>query len=294
MKNLITEDRSFLSGESKGGLWTGATIAGEDSWKPIDLGYGIYMLTVDGGNPGGNLGLIKGKDGVVLIDNGLEKAANITMKAVNSLAGANIDLLINTHLHADHIACNPHFARIGAKIISHENTRKALLIDPKFNDIGLPHFTFPDATTLYFNEQTIDLIHIANAHTNSDIIVHCREANVIHAGDMFFNKIFPFIDINNGGCLEGYITGQEKILSLADDNTQIIPGHGPLGNKTDLRNAIDMLVEVSAVIKTLVDKGMSMEEVVKRTPLAHVESWAWFHIDIERMTKIIYCLITES
>ncbi|MFW2367407.1 MAG: MBL fold metallo-hydrolase [Desulforhopalus sp.] len=288
-------DRSFLKGETNGGVCEGAMMpTGEDSWKAINLGNGIYMLEVDGGNPGGNLSLLLGDEGVVLIDNGLEKAAQMTLETTEKMTNDPVKFVINTHLHADHLACNPIYAATGATIIAHDNTRRALLADEEFDSAGLPGLTFNDTATLHLNGQTLELFHIPNAHTNSDIIIHFTDANVIHAGDIFFNKVFPFIDVINGGNLDAFIAAQQQIIELTDENTKIIPGHGPLGNKTDMQTAVDMLIDVKACVKSLVDEGMSMEEVLRESPLAAFEKWAWFHINIERMTKVIYCLLTED
>lgn len=295
MNKSTSTDRSFLKGETNGGVCEGATMpTGEDSWNPIDLGSGIYMLEVGGGNPGGNLGLIIGDQGIVLIDNGLEKAAQMTLATIEKMTNGAVGFVINTHLHADHLACNPNYAATGATIVAHDNTRRALLTDELFDKIGLPRLTFNDTATFHLNGQTLKLLHIPNAHTNSDVIIHFSDANIIHAGDMFFNKVFPFIDLNNGGNIDGFIAGQQRIIELADENTKIIPGHGPLGNKTDVQTAMDMLIAVKSCVKPLVDQGMSMEEVLKENPLAPFGYWAWFHINIERMTKVIYCLLTAG
>ena len=108
------------------------------------------------------------------------------------------------------------------------------------------------------NGQTLKLLYIPNAHTDSDVIIHFTEANVIHAGDLFFNKVFPFVDLNNGGDLDGFIAAQRRVIELADEETKIIPGHGPLGNRADMQTAVDMLVAVKTSVKTLVDQGMAM------------------------------------
>ncbi|MDB1125478.1 MBL fold metallo-hydrolase [Vibrio algarum] len=293
-KLTSSDDRSFLRGETNGGVYKGAVMPiGEDSWKSTNLG-GIYALEVDGGNPGGNLGLLIGDDGIVLIDNGLEKAGQMTLATTQKMADDTVNFVINTHLHADHLACNPIYSATGAKIIAHDNTRSALLADSQFDKTGLPNLTFNDTATFYLNGQTLKLLHIPKAHTNSDIIIHFSDANIIHAGDMFFNKVFPFIDLNNGGNIDGFIAGQQQVIELANEKTVIIPGHGPLGSKADMQEALDMLINIKGCIKPLVEQGLSMEEVLRVNPLADFENWAWFHISIERMTKILYCLLTEG
>ena len=122
----------------------------------------------------------------------------------------------------------------------------------------------------------------------------CAAANVIHSGDVMFNKVFPFIDLSGGGSVDGYIAGQQKILAMADDETKIIPGHGPLATKADLRAAVDMLIDAQARVKALVDAGKSKEEAVAAKPLAPYDSWNWDFITADIMTETIYTsLISE-
>ncbi|WP_375750077.1 MBL fold metallo-hydrolase [Vibrio sp. HN007] len=267
--------------------------SGDDSWKSTDLGHGIYMLQGKSGNPGGNLGLLVGDEGVLLIDSGLKKAANVTLEAVEKVAGREVDFVINTHIHADHLAGNFVFAEKGATIIAHENTRKALLKDEKFNKKGLPHVAITDKTSLHLNGQTIELITIPDAHTDSDIIIYFPEANVIHAGDMVFKNIFPNIDLRNGGDIDRFIAGQYLILDLGDDDTKIIPGHGTLATKADIKAGIDMLTGAKNSIKSMIDKGMNLEEILKQKPLEKYNEWSWFYINNTKMTMMIYGLLTN-
>ena len=104
---------------------------------------------------------------------------------------------------------------------------------------------------------------------------------------------FPFIDLNHGGGIDGFIAGQKRIINLADDDTIISPGHGPLGNKFEMQKAVDTLIAIKERVKPMIEHGLSMEEVLKENPLSEFENWAWFHIDVKRMTKIVYCLLTE-
>lgn len=295
MTDTSSKDRSFLHGHTEGGIWDKAGApTGEDAWRPVDLGKGVYALEVEGGNPGGTLGMLIGDEGTVLIDNGLQKSAAVTVAATEKLAGGPIDYLISTHLHADHVGCNANYAAAGTTIISHDETRRALLVDDTFDKAGLPVLTFKERATFHLNGMTLELIPFANAHTASDTIVHFVEANVIHAGDLFFNRIYPFIDLDNGGNIDGYITAQRQIIDMADDETTIIAGHGPIGNRGEMQSAVDLLLDIKATIEPLIEQGMSMEDVVKENPLSVFEKFAWFHITTERMTMIVYHLLTEG
>jgi len=295
MTSTSSTDRSFLHGHSNGGVWDKAGApTGEDAWRSVELGGGVFALEVDGGNPGGTIAMLVGKDGSVLIDNGLQKASAVTVAATEKLAGGPVDFLISTHLHADHVGCNANYAAAGTTIVAHEETRRLLSVDDTFDKSGLPKLTFSDRATFHLNGMTLNLIPYSNAHTLSDTIVHFVEANVIHASDLFFNKVYPFIDLENGGSLDGFVAAQRQIIDMADDQTIIIAGHGPIGNKDEMRSAVELLLAIKDTMEPLIEKGMSMEEVLRENPLSAFEQYAWFHIPTERMTKIVYCLLTEK
>ncbi|WP_083568576.1 MBL fold metallo-hydrolase [Arcobacter sp. LA11] len=264
------------------------------SWKSTELAKGIYMLEGKAGNPGANLGLLVGKDGVILIDNGLPKVIEMTMKTIGKIAGGDVSFVINTHGHLDHTGGNPAYAKKNVTIVAHDNTRKELQSNKEFNQIGLPNITFNDEITFYLNGQTVNAFYIQPAHTNNDVVIYFKDANIIHAGDMFFNKKFPFIDLDRGGDIDGFIAGQKKIIELINKDTKIIPGHGLLANKKDLQTAVNMLIDAKKRVKDLVDKGMSKEEVLTINPLATYEKWSWNHISTKKMTEILYRALTTK
>ena len=149
--------------------------------------------------------------------------------------------------------------------------------------------------TFHINGHEAFVFHVATAHTDGDAVIHFRDINVIHAGDVHFNYLFPFIDLDNGGDVTGYIAGQKRIIAMADDDTIIIPGHGPLASKSDLQTAFDMLVDSEARVKKLVDAGMSLEEVLAENPLANYhEQWNWSFITTEIMTSTLYRSLTDG
>ncbi|MCG9691790.1 MBL fold metallo-hydrolase [Vibrio sp. Isolate22] len=288
-------DNSFLRGETNGGIYDESMKPkGDDSWKSTNLGNGLHFFEPDGGNPGANMSLIVNNSQAVLIDNGLEKASQVTYNTVKALAGRSIDFVINTHLHADHLACNSDYVKDGATVIAHDNTMAALLKDEHFNKLGLPNITFNDTSTLYLSGQRVTLKHIPNAHTDSDVIVIFDNMNVIHAADLFFNGIFPFLDVTNGGTLDGFIAAQQQIIDMADDNTIILPGHGPIGCKADLEKSVKLIKDIRDVMLPYVEKGISLNEVVAENPLEKFKEYAWFHISTERMTQIAYFLVSNN
>lgn len=271
----------------------GAPIRGI-SWNVSDLGNGILMLKGENGNPGANLALLTGEEGVALIDDGLGEVVQMTIQTVEELAGKPVNFVINTHAHGDHTGGNPGFAANGAVIVAHDVAHSAMKADESVLEIGLPRLTFNDTATLHLNGQTVRFFYVPDAHTNSDVVVHFVEANVIHAGDLLFNDIYPFIDLDNGGNVDGFIAAQKRILEIADDATQIIPGHGPLATRADMQVALDDLEDARSRVKNLVDQGKTIEQVMEANPLSVHEDLSWFHISTVRMTEILYRSLSEQ
>lgn len=267
---------------------------GDISWKSTELEPGLYMLEGEGGFPGGNLGLMSGDDGIVLIDNGLPNLSAMTVASVEKLTSGPVNFVINTHAHGDHTGANAALSQSGATVVAHDNLRRALLANEQFDQGGIPELTFNDSVTFHLNGHTARVFHIPSAHTDGDAAIKFPEVNVIHAGDVFFNKVFPFIDLDGGGSVDGFIAGQQEILSMADDDTRIIPGHGPLASKADLKTAVDMLTDAKARVKALVDAGKSIEEIQAENPLSGYDSWSWDFITTERMTNTIHRSLTAE
>ncbi len=258
-------------------------------FKSTEVVPGIYMLEGDGGFAGGNIGLLVGDEHIVLVDDGLEPFTPALIDAVTEVAGRPIDFVINTHIHGDHIGGNAALSAEGATIVAHDNTRSRLIADAEFGPEGLPVMTFSDAVTFHVNGHEAFIFHIEAAHTDGDAVIHYRNVNVIQAGDIMFNHLFPFIDLDNGGTVDGYIAGQQRILMMADDETIIIPGHGPLATRADLERDLDVLIDCKARVKALVDQGKSESEVHAANPLAvYHEGWNWDFITTERMTQTLY------
>lgn len=253
---------------------------------------GLYMLDgADGKFAGGNMGLLVGPDGVVLIDDGLPTISASLLAAIADITGEPVDFLINTHVHGDHTGSNAAMHSHGATIIAHDNIRKRLLEasgDEAVAPAALPQITFSDTTTFHLNGHTAHVFHVQHAHTDGDAVIHFTDMNVIHASDVLFNKLFPFIDLESGGSVDGFLAAQNLLIELADDDTIIIPGHGPLATRADLIIARDMLADSQARVRKLVDGGMSEDEVVAENPLAdYHDVWNWDFITTERMTRTL-------
>ena len=253
-------------------------------FETTKLSSGLYMISGVGGFTGGNIGLVVGDDGVVMIDNGVSAVLDLLRKEIKKTTDKPIDYLINTHLHRDHIGNNDKFATDGAQVISHDNVRASLKNNSSSAD-SLPIMTFSDQMTLHINDEPAKIIHVQNAHTNGDAIIHFQNSNVIHTGDLLFNGRFPFIDANNGGTLAGVLSGLNMILSLSNEETKIIPGHGPLANKADIVKTIAMLEGSRDLIAALVKDGKTDAEILSSDPLKKYKSYAWGFIGMEKMIK---------
>ena len=254
----------------------------------------LYMLEGAGGFVGGNMMLSIGEDGVVLIDDALSSNLSLLKTAIKSVTEQPIDYLINTHFHADHIGNNEAFSKEGSHIVAHENIRHRLLKGAASSDNkkvvkgSLPGISFSHAMDFHLNGDDMHIFHVKNAHTDGDAVIHIENENIIHTGDTMFNGMFPYIDLANGGSLDGYINAQKTILALSDEQTKIIPGHGPIANKQDLQASIDMLEDTKQIITKLIASGKSEDEIVKLNPLSiYHDKWNWGFITTERMTRQI-------
>ena len=268
----------------------------EISFASTELAPGLYMLEGVGGFAGGNLGVSTGEDGVVLIDDGLPPLTDELLAALAELGAEPVEFLINTHVHGDHIGGNEVLGRAGATIVAHDNLRQRLVDEGVSTGGGkvpapaaaLPVVTFADSVTFHLNGRSAYVFHVERAHTDGDAMIHFRDDNVIHAGDVLFSGLFPFIDLDSGGSVDGYLAAQKRILALADGETKIIPGHGELATREDLAAAIAMLEDARGRVRALVDAGRTKAEILAANPLAdYDDAWSWAFITGERMTETL-------
>ena len=219
---------------------------------------------------GGNIGVSYGPDGTVLIDDQFAPLTAKIQKAVADLGAAPVKYLINTHWHGDHTGGNENFGNAGALIMAHDNVRVRMAseqkrgerITPASPKIALPVVTYDGGLKLHLNGEEVRAIHVDPAHTDGDTIIHWRTSNVIHMGDTFFNKAsFPFIDLNSGGDVHGVVKAADVALALANDDTKIIPGHGPVATKADLQAYRDMVTDVLARVQNAMDKNNGLPAI---------------------------------
>ena len=253
--------------------------------KSTDVGNGIYMLE----GSGGNIGLSVGADGAFVIDDQFAPLNARIMAAIAAVTDNPVEFVLNTHHHGDHTDGNAAMAGSGATIIAHDNVRSRFAADDKLAPGALPAITFSKTVTIFRNGHELHISHPENAHTDGDAVVFFRDINVVHMGDILFSGMYPYIDIDGGGSLNGYISALEAANQMVDSNTKIIPGHGPLSSKTELEASIEMLKSVRTRIQALIDDGLDEDEVVAANPLADFhEDWNWNFITTERMTRIAY------
>lgn len=244
--------------------------------KPVALSGNVHVIY----GAGGNIGVSAGEDGVFIID---DQFAPLTDRLKTVIAGISekpIRFVINTHFHFDHTGGNENLGSAGTVIVAHDNVRQRLsagsfikafnvTTEPQTGS-ALPVVTFNDQMSLHLNGEDARIIHVPNAHTNGDSIVHFRTSNVIHMGDTFFNGRFPFIDVPNGGSIGGVIRVAELALGVADEQTVVIPGHGQVTDRDGLQAYHDMLVAAREEVARHKSEGLSLEEVLALKPLADI------------------------
>lgn len=255
---------------------------------------------------GGNIAVSSGPDGVFIIDDDMPPIAEKISEAIATITDQPVSMVFNTHWHFDHTGGNKFFADKGALIVAHDNVRARMSVDAysKFtNSINkaspkeaLPVVTFSDAISFHLNGQTIRAEHVERpAHTDGDSIIWFEEANVVHMGDNFFNKMYPVIDISAGGTADGMVAAMDAVIARVNADTVIIPGHGPVTDVDDLRGFRKMLDTVNKRIRLLVEEGKTADEVVAANPTAEYDAeWAWNFMPVDRWTRLMYDSVVQS
>lgn len=224
----------------------------------------VYMLT----GQGGNIGVSIGDDGVFMIDDQFAPLSVKILAAIRKLSDKPIKFLVNTHWHGDHTGGNVNFQKEGATILAHDNVRKRLKETPKRDQTmrskeAFPIITFNDKMSIYMNGEKVAVFHVENAHTDGDALLYFVESNVLHTGDTYFKGRYPFIDLNSGGEIDGFISAAKAGLLLVDDETKIIPGHGTIATKTDYQTSLKMLEEIRDNVLIEIKNKKTEEEVAK-------------------------------
>ena len=268
--------------------------------ETIPVTENVYMLMGEGGN----IGVLAGDDGVLLIDDQYAPLTEKIEAAVAEISDRPISFLLNTHWHFDHTGGNENLGESGVTIVAHDEVYNRMSTKQFIEAFGreippsppsaLPKISYNDTVTFHINGQTVNGFHVESAHTDGDTIMHFPDANVIHTGDTYFNGIYPFIDSSSGGSIAGMIRANERTLALADDNTKIIPGHGPLSNRTELEAFRQMLIDVKLRTEKAIADGMNLEEFIASNPLADYDAdWGQGFLDAEKFLTIVYNSLAE-
>ncbi len=215
---------------------------------------------------GGNLGVSIGEDGVFLIDDQYAPLTEKIVAAIRELSTDDIHFVFNTHYHGDHTGGNENLGKMGIDIVAHDNVYKRLLSEDMAKE-GLPIISFNDQLTFHLNGMDIRAKHFPSAHTDTDSIVYFGGKNVIHMGDTFFNEAYPYVDVPGGGSWKGLLATVKATIDNIDDDTKIIPGHGPLTNKAGLQIYYDVLMDIHNILEPIAKQGLSLEAVKKMAPL---------------------------
>jgi glyoxylase-like metal-dependent hydrolase (beta-lactamase superfamily II) len=228
---------------------------------------------------GGNIGLSYGEDGNAIIDDQYAPLTDRILAAIKTLDAEPVRFIINTHWHGDHTGGNANLGKAGAVIVAHNNVRMRMSAAqllalggvkqqvPASPKEALPLLTFADGVTLHFNGDTMQVIHVANAHTDGDSMIYWRKADVLHTGDVFVHGFsFPFIDLNSGGSIDGMIAAADEGLKLAAPNTRIIPGHGAVASRADFVAYRDMLADIRAKVAAGIAAGQTLTQIQATHP----------------------------
>jgi glyoxylase-like metal-dependent hydrolase (beta-lactamase superfamily II) len=260
---------------------------------PTKLADNLTLLS----GPGGNVVVLHGPDGKIVVDSFVQPAWPKLKQDLDGMGNQPIKLLIDTHWHFDHTDNNEHFHEAGAMILAHDNTKKRLMeshdllgmhFDPSPAG-ALPNQTFKERHTLKANGEEVELGYIPPAHTDTDIYVWYKKANVLHCGDVFFNGMYPFIDAGTRGSITGQVTGAEKLLKMSDNNTKIVPGHGPLGDKAALQKYHDVLSAIRERVVKMKNGGKKLDEVVAAKPSSEFDdAWGKGLLTPEQFVTIVY------
>jgi len=243
-------------------------------YTAIQLSDSVYMLK----GHGGNVAVSTGSEGLFIVDDQLRTVTGQLLNAIRKISDRPIRFVLNTHYHGDHVGGNEPIGEGGALILSQDNVyaRMATAQDSNFSKrhtppyprVALPLLTFSDRITLHLNSEPVTAYHVANGHTDGDSIVYFPVSNVIHMGDTFFNGQYPYVDLDAGGSIRGIVAAVDLALSLANEDTRVIPGHGPLAMTEDLRGYHDFLVKAIANVQALVDDGKDLTQVIAAKPTA--------------------------
>lgn len=236
---------------------------------------------------GGNVILSVGNDGVILVDDQYAPVTEKMKSVITNITNKSIKFVINTHWHPDHVGGNEKLGEAGAIIVSHENVRKRLSNDqffelinqtiPALSKTGLPVITFSDNMTFYQNNDEIQISYLDNGHTDGDSAVYFTQNNVIHVGDDFSDRAYPFMDLSTGGSIDGLISSLQSIISIINNDTKVVAGHSAISNQTKVKDYVGMLIDVRNAISNMNKEGKSLDEIIQSKPTSQYDTTYYDH-----------------
>lgn len=258
--------------------------------KATKVSGNVYMLE----GSGGNIGVSVGSDGLLIVDDQFAPLADKIKAALKNLGEGKLKFILNTHWHGDHTGGNAVFGP-DAPIIAQTNVRKRLQegmtaprkVDPAPKE-ALPVITFDQSVSVHFNGEEIRVIHFPHGHTDGDSVIFFTKSNVVHMGDDFFNGMFPFIDIDSGGDVDGYVKNVGEVLSKVPAGAKIIPGHGALASADDLKKFHQMLVATTDIVRQRVAAGKTLDQIKAEGLPPEWNSWGAGFIKTDRWLETLY------
>lgn len=259
--------------------------------KVTKLSDTVYMLE----GAGGNIGVSVGEDGVLIVDDQFLPLAPKIRAAIKTITDKPIRFVLNTHYHSDHTGGNPDFTK-DSTVIAQDNVRKRLVegqptgvakSDPAAKEM-LPVITFDNSLTVHINGEDIRALHYANGHTDGDSIIFFPHSNVVHMGDDFVTYGLPFVDVAGGGSVTGMVQNDEEAMAALPDDVKVIPGHGPVSNKADVKKFTDMLHDCIGLVQAAMKKKMSLDQMKKVNVLAKYEDKGKGFIKTNDFIELIY------
>ena len=250
--------------------------------KVIKANKNVYMLQ----GAGGNIGVLATKAGLLLVDDQFAPLAERIEAAMQSIENKKLKYVVNTHFHGDHTGSNDFFAH-KAPIFAHQNVRERLENKEPAEQVALPVVTYNDGITIYLDNEKITLTHLPNGHTDGDTVVYFSKANVLHTGDLFFELGFPYIDLNNGGSVKGYLAAVQKLIKQLPDNVVIIPGHGQLTDKKRFQAFAQMIEYSIARVSQFLAQGKSEQKILALGIGENYQQWSWRFINEEKWLKTL-------
>jgi glyoxylase-like metal-dependent hydrolase (beta-lactamase superfamily II) len=269
--------------------------------EATQLSDSLHMLT----GRGGNIVVSAGEDGIFLVDDQYAPLTERILAAVAEIQTGDVRFVLNTHWHGDHTGGNENLGKTGSVIVAHENVRERMSV-AQFNELwdreteaspeaALPVVTFRSGVTFHLNEETLEVSHIEHAHTDGDAIVRFIEANIIHTGDVVFWGLYPFIDVDSGGSIDGVIAGCDRLSEMADADTRFVPGHGTMFGPDELAQYRAMLVDVRTRVSDMIEEGMDLEAVQAAAPTAEYdEGWGQMWLDGQTFTKTVFNSLSQK